>query len=63
MVYVYTVCYMLMCMSLGTCLNYSGGGDVRAAVAATMAALLLLLLMLCCFYCYCYTELILQWVC
>ena len=37
---VYTVCYMLMCMSLGACLNYSGGGDVRAAVATTIAAAL-----------------------
>ena len=54
---------MLKYMSLGACLNYSGGGHVRAAVAATSAALLLLLLMLCCFYCYCYTELILLWVC
>ena len=36
----YTVCYALMCMALGAYLNYSGGGDVRAAVATTIAATL-----------------------
>ena len=41
---------MLMYMSLGTCLNYSGGGDVMAAVATAIATALqlqqLLLLLL-----------------
>ena len=42
--------YTLMYMSLGTCLNYSGCGDVRAAVATAIATALqlqqLLLLLL-----------------